>query len=576
MPQAPQVPGLTPTQRPSGFLPNVDLPVPVDAFGGAVGQALQHMGADIEQGAGRIWDRAMQLQDIQNRTEVDNADAEFIKQTALKHAEFNAQVGQNAGPEALAQHIQDIEDIRTGIRNGLSNPMSQRMFNSTSLSTMGRYISNASNHSANEIKSAYRQGMALKQGTLGNELADDPDDPMLRARFRATSEAIGREKGLSEADIPTFVNNAESAVNLETANRMSEKNPLQAKDWIENAHSQGVLVGEQYDAAIKANERASYQIIPDQIATQVTADLKNQTDPTRTGATEQERIQQARDLAVQKFPDLPLMATEAERATRAAYNAHLGAVRDLNHRDMTLAGDILEGNYSPDGKAPTTMAEVKAAPGGTEMLSRITYSQQQRIKRGLLANSQGVYLPTQENTDLYHKIYGQLTSDDASVRAAAMDIFIPELQMPKAYRTVLSKLQDQLYKGTPQDPRIGEAMKTMAPSLEGMDKDDLAKFRGAFSLIILDRMGQEQNKRLPDKEIREIGARLLQTQPSGHWYTSDSRLFEQSIPSDVLDKVKKDAAVQGSVITDEQAQAEYVRQLYTKLKEAGTKSKQNE
>src|SRR5258706_6812573 len=102
----PQVPGLTPTAVPGATLPEVNLPVPTDAFGGAVGQALQHMGVDIDQAGNKIWERAVQMQDIQNRTEVDNADSEFIKQTALAHATFNAQVGGNAGPEALAAHIQ--------------------------------------------------------------------------------------------------------------------------------------------------------------------------------------------------------------------------------------------------------------------------------------------------------------------------------------------------------------------------------------------------------------------------------------------------------------------------------------
>src|SRR5258708_1625808 len=187
----PQVPGLTPTAQPGGGIPEVNLPVPTDAFGGAVGQALQHMGVDIDQAGNRIWERAVQMQDIQNRTEVDNADSELIKQTALAHARFNSQVGQNAGPEALARHIEEIEGIRTGIREKLSNPMAQRMFNSTSLSTMGRYVSNASNHSANEVKSAYRQGLALRQGTVGNEIADDPEDPGLRDKFRAITTIIG-------------------------------------------------------------------------------------------------------------------------------------------------------------------------------------------------------------------------------------------------------------------------------------------------------------------------------------------------------------------------------------------------
>jgi hypothetical protein len=567
MPQAPDiVPSIAPTTQ---GVAGPSLPVPVDAFGGAVGLALEHMGGAIEQSANKIWERAVQLQDIQNRTEVDNADAEFIKQTALAHAKFNSQLGTNAGPDALAKHIEEIEGIRTGIRNSLSNPMSQRMFNSTSLSTMGRYISNASNHSANEVKNAYRQGLALRQSTYANEVADSPDDPEPRRKFRAITHLIADEKGIPESDRGEFVTNAESPVNLETVSRVMDRNPELGKKMMEDYHAQGKLVGEQYTAALKKYEQAAYRILPDQIATQITADLKSQTDPERTGATLQEREQQARDIAQKKYPDLPLMAKEAERATRAAYNDHLSAVRDLNWRDKNLAGDILEGNYSPNGKAPTTMAEFTAAPGGADAIKRMTYSQQQAVKRALLNNATGVYLPTEENTKAYHQLYGQLTSDDPKVRAAAMDVFVPGLEMPKNYRATLGKLQDQLYKGTPQDPRIGQAMQEMKPSLAGMSKDDRDQFRGAFSLIIQEEMAKNQNKSLPLDEVRKIGARLLQKVPGTGWFTDDS-LFQMK-RSDI-EEYKKQMESEGTVMTDQQIQSDYVRKLYNALKKTGQTS----
>src|SRR5580698_9795593 len=102
MPTAPTVPGLVPNQVPDAKLPNIDLPVPVDAFGGAVGKALEGLGGAIEQGSDRIWQQAMQFQNLQNETAAKNADAKYMMESGKLHAEFINKEGLNAGPEALA------------------------------------------------------------------------------------------------------------------------------------------------------------------------------------------------------------------------------------------------------------------------------------------------------------------------------------------------------------------------------------------------------------------------------------------------------------------------------------------
>lgn len=572
----PQAPDLVPTAVPSATTPEVSLAVPTDAFGGAVGAALQHMGASLESDSDKIWQRAMEMQELQNRTEVDNADSKFIEQTALAHARFNAQQGTNAGPEALKAHIDEVEGIRKGIREGLSNPASQRMFNSTSLSTMGRYISNASNHSAIEVKNAYRQGLSTHQGTLANEVADSPDDPQPRRAFRAVTATIAREKGLPEEDVGEFIAQAEAPVNFESVKRALEKNPYEGKKMLDDYHAQGKLVGKEYSAALEHYQQQALNIIPDQIGGQVTADLKNQTDPERTGATLQEREQQAADIATEKFPDIPRMATEARRAARASYNDHLSAVRDLNWRDRKLVGDILEGNYSPDGKAPTKMEEVRAAPGGADSVKRLTYTQLQSVNRALMNNAMGKkYAATPESDAEFYKLYGQLTSDDPDTRAAALDVFVPELKLPQDQRTKLRNLQTDLHSGTPQDPRIGQAMQEMKPSMEGMSTGDRDKFRGAMSVILQDAISKNQGKSTPLPEVRQIGARLLQNMPSGHWYTFDSKLFEEPIPSDILGKMKLKAAIEGRAVTDEQLQSEFTRQRYNELQDAAKKTRQS-
>src|SRR6266446_3115149 len=108
----PQVPGLTPTAQPGAYAPEVNLPVPVDAFGGAVGHALEGLGGQVEQASDRIWQRAVEMQGLQNETEAKEADAKYMMQSGIMHADFINKEGLNAGPAALQKHIQELQNLR--------------------------------------------------------------------------------------------------------------------------------------------------------------------------------------------------------------------------------------------------------------------------------------------------------------------------------------------------------------------------------------------------------------------------------------------------------------------------------
>src|SRR5258708_5871976 len=146
-----QVPGLTPSAQPGALAPEVNLPVPVDAFGGAIGHALEGLGSQIEQSSDRIWSRAVEMQGLKNETDAKEADAKYMMQSGIMHADFINKEGQNAGPEALQKHIQDLQDLRVNIRGSLSNPAAQRMYDGSSLVFMGLNIFNAAEPSVQHM-----------------------------------------------------------------------------------------------------------------------------------------------------------------------------------------------------------------------------------------------------------------------------------------------------------------------------------------------------------------------------------------------------------------------------------------
>src|ERR1700757_59367 len=184
----PQVPGLTPTVQPAGAAPEINLPVPVDAFGGAVAHALEGFGGQIERSSDQIWQRAMDLQNLNNETSAKEADAKYMIESGKLHADFINKEGLNAGPEALAAHIQQLQDMRTSIRQGL-NPMAARMYDASSLSFMGRNIFNAAGHSGQQMKVSANNAADARIERASDTIGDNPTDPVTYQRMKRTIES---------------------------------------------------------------------------------------------------------------------------------------------------------------------------------------------------------------------------------------------------------------------------------------------------------------------------------------------------------------------------------------------------
>ncbi len=568
MPQVPYQP------VPSQVLADIPTPemnprIPAAAFGGEVGQALSGLGHTLEGAGTEIFSRALAMQNLNNETEANKADAEYMKQAAIIHLQFSQLRGDDVA-KALPKYTQDLENLRQKIRGGLSTDMASKMFDRTSLSTLGRTVFNGAGVAAVGFKDAHLASLDARQSGINTSLAENPNDPILRKQSNDIAAQRAISRGYDENVIKSYQQDNMDAVNLESVTRVASLNPTLAKDMIDRYHASGDLVGPAYDKAMDIYKKGVFGVGIDQIASQVTADLKNQTDPERSGATLQEREQKAVDIGLEKYGSVPGLATEIRKGVQSQYQSHMATVRDQYNQDRNLAGDILEGHYSPNGKAPISIAEMQAAPGGQQMLDRANHKLMTQIRSGLLANSRGVYLPTEENTNLYHTLYGQLTSNDPKVASQAMDVFIPSLEMPKEYKTVLRKAQDALYKGTPQDPRIGEALKDLSPSTAGMNKEELTQFQGAFRLIYQDYLNDPKNlgKRMPPDEVRRAGAQLLQYQDDGHWFYTP-RVFELNMPAEDVKKAMDASVAAGEPMTKEQVQADYARQFYHKLREAG-------
>src|SRR5258707_9542299 len=218
----PQVPGLVPTERPSAQgAPEANVSISADAFGGVVGHALSGLGTTIEGAGDKIWQRAVEMQNLQNETEAKNADAQYMMEAGKLHADFSVLEGTQAH-EAFPKYMQDLQDRRTESRDGLSNPMAQKMYDGSSLSTMGRSIFNGAGHAAQQMKVASNNASTARVDQMVNGIGASPNDEVTYERYKQGIRSEVQSQGERNGWLPDQIKaTSDAKVSEATATRIA-------------------------------------------------------------------------------------------------------------------------------------------------------------------------------------------------------------------------------------------------------------------------------------------------------------------------------------------------------------------
>src|SRR6516225_6604615 len=108
--------------------PNIRITTPAEAFGVGIAHAVEGLGKDATQIGNELSTRAVALQQLQNETDAIKAKSTNIQRMSEEQNKFLTQEGLNAGPQALSQHLANLDKIRTDIRKTLPNVMVQKEF----------------------------------------------------------------------------------------------------------------------------------------------------------------------------------------------------------------------------------------------------------------------------------------------------------------------------------------------------------------------------------------------------------------------------------------------------------------
>lgn len=246
MPQVPYtgVPTVAPEFSPT---PRYEANVSPEMFGANIGNALSTLGKTEEGVGNEIFQRGMAMQDLYNHSEAQQADATYMQKAGELHANYSALQGKDA-VDGYPKYIQDLQDARKDIGNGLSNSMSQKLYDAGSLSTMGRTVFNGAGHAATQNKAyALSASTARVEAISDRTLSTPADDDAFQDGLSDAEDEIraqGQLKGLAPEAIDEAVSQNTSALWSQRIKGMVRVQPFTAGKMLDQGIKDGEIQGE--------------------------------------------------------------------------------------------------------------------------------------------------------------------------------------------------------------------------------------------------------------------------------------------------------------------------------------------
>lgn len=567
MPTVPYSP--VPTERASDQgVPSINVNARPEAFGSSIGTALGHLGQVAEHAGDELFGRAVALQQLNNESEAKEADADYMVKAGKLHAEYGALEGK-AAVDAYPGYVKDLQETRKSMRAGLSNDMARRMYDSASLSTMGRTIFNGAGHAATQQK-VYATGAsqaridAIDDYALHNPRDDQAFQSGLDTAEREIRDTQAPIAGWSPEKTDEVVAKSKSKLISSRITGLSRTAPFQAKELLEANRAE--LHGADLDRVDKIVQGQMRTVGARNISDEINADLKE--DPQGSKKSLQARLEEGRVKADKIAPDDPTFKDYVDYRITADVSHAKTVQKDFDQENAQTINKALIGG--PDGKLPTTVEELTSTPETQVAWDQLKPSVQRGFLAALTRNAKGDSAWNGESLKRYQTLKGQAQSDPEQFLGAN----VIDEKMPNSAKRELINLQVRLKDKAEGDPRVTHALQILRPTMQSAgidatkDKDQYYQFVGSLQ-DALDQY-QKDNKKLPNaEEVNTIGSRLLQQSvvKEGWLWNSKEPVFSASPPEPVANRIRNDPfwKSRGIEPTDADIQRIYAREQYQKL-----------
>jgi hypothetical protein len=566
MPKVPYVP--YPTAEPtSAGTPDLHVGLNEAAFGGTVARALEGAGRGLEHAGDELFNRAVAMQQIQNKAEADEADANFMSAAGDLHAEYGAKRGKDA-VDALPKFKSDLIALRKKFADGMSSDQAKKMFDSASLSTVGRTIFNAAGHAATENKAWAAGASEARVKEIENYALHYPDDDVAFARGlrSAESEIRGTQGPLAGWGPEQTKLQVDARVSRMWAARiqgMADHRPFEAKEMFEA--NKDKLFGADLEKTKDLTDTRINMVGSRQISSQV-----NRLDKDGEQRPLEEVVTEARRLAKEHSDDPVFMENVLQR-TESDYRINERVRQDTERRNVNTVGDVLIDGIN--GRIPTNPDDLRADPKAAAAYDALPAPKRKAVNAALAKNAKGDVPETPQTIERLAVLKGMANEKPADF----MDINVFSEDLPLRDKKTLRMLQETKRKDARADPQVSRALGWLRPMLESAkvtyrdDAERYYKFVGDLQDAIVSH--QEQTKKAPNfEETQAIGSRLLQTTPDKNlnWFyrtfSADPRFFELSVPKEAEDIIRSDPtwASRGIVPTDEDIRRIFITKKYQK------------
>lgn len=572
MPQVPYNP--VPSAQPAGGgTPTIGVNAPGAAFGTNIGEAIQGLGKTVEQAGGELFSRAIALQQLKNETEAREADTDYMIKVGKLHAEYSALQGKDA-VDAYDTYAKNIQALRQQIRGGLTNPEAQRMFDSNSLSTMGRTIFNGAGHAATQQKQ-WAIGEATAQMDVdAKTVSDNPKDDVLfqdklnRTRENASNTAAMKGYGPGSAQERDLQLKATSQLWLQRITGLSRVAPFEASKYLD-AHRTELSEPDflKADNIVRSQARAVESV---NLANNIfEGSLDDEGKPTRS-LDDMEK--DARAQSRKANPNDPVLEQHTVASLRGRYNQYTYAKRQFDQDNLETVNSAIASGVKNE-------QELRADPRVAAAIDSLPANKRLAIPGQI--NRYNAARDKVSNQENYFRVMGMAETAPKEF----LDLDPTAQNLSQADQRRVYALQIAKRKNMETDPRVTHALGVLRPTLQAANIDPHKDF--AFTGALADALTEfkiNTGKEPVAKDIQAIGARLMQEQADptkwtfGGLLNRTTKMYELTPPDDLIDQVKADPRWKqlGITPTDDMIRREFVRARYQELYGGTAKAKEPE
>lgn len=523
-----------------------DNPIPRDtvqatpeAFGVNVWQAVRQLGSTADQVGQEVFTRGLAMQDLANHSEAQEATAQFMAKAGEIHAKLGAMQGKDAvNYFSSGQFNSDLQDARKGLRDGLSNSMSQKLFDAESLSTIGRTVFNGAGIAATANKQyaiSSNEAQTKQQVDIAATSNNPNDVAAARTRIKGLAQEHAALKGQDPNTGEEYAKGINSSLDFNVVQQMSRTDPIKAGEILEERRDQ--MTAQDYDRARTVVDNANRSVGSANIASKIIS--QHIGDDGKADVSFEDMVAEAKEAAHKQAPDDALMEKHTVDALRGLYNQKIYADKQFKYQNQQTVADRIQ-------QGVTTVQELRADPATATAMDNLPKSDQLKIPGQI--NAFNAARDKVQNQQAMTTIAGLRNNDvEKFLNLDTADMAKMGLNQPQIVTVLGWQRQDS--KNQNGDPRVNRALQWIRDAKgaqlqalgvyhrDSKDPDNYDHMTGTLQSALEEWQVAHGKPPSYDDVINKIAPQVLQTRTiPGYFGTSigseERPFFTQDVPED--------------------------------------------